>query len=76
MGILGAIFIVMFFGPLTSAKCAIGYALIDSIVGTRLDGAASWHRFDPLAAGFLAGLLFLVASIFPRSVTQALQQFC
>src|SRR5262245_31575447 len=59
MGILGGIFIVILFGPLTGVKFAIGYALIDSIASTH-GKSASWHRYDPIAAGFLAGALLFV----------------
>jgi hypothetical protein len=53
------IFIVILFGPLTCAKCAIGYALIDSALGAR-GQAALWYRYNPLMAGVLAAPLFLV----------------
>jgi hypothetical protein len=60
MGILGAFFILLLFGPLTGAKCAIGYALVDIIVGTHIERTASWHRYVPVVAGLMAGLLLFV----------------
>jgi hypothetical protein len=70
MGILGGIFILFLFGPVTAAQFAVGYALFDVIAGTVTGRSAVRHRYNPMAAGLVAGLLLFVGlslgTVFPN----------
>lgn len=54
MGLLGAMVITLFLGPLTALMFTIGYAVFDSVVAAKMQSPPVLRGYDSIVAGLLA----------------------